>query len=264
MGLNQLMKGEFEMENFLSDKTCEFFSIQKIEDIILLNFKKNLLASATDLRFRDMVMGCLDWISKTESIKVIIIARSHETKGSEEYFDFYHQAFTSKTDRYDVHRLHNVFSQIILKIVDLNKIVVHATSGTVISLFLNVSLACDYRIITDNTVFQNPYLKMEMVPIGGGAFFLSRRVGRSKALEILLSETDIFAHEALKLGLVDEVVAADKLQEASLGAARRFARKPAHSLAGLKQLLNYYLKDLKDYLEVENQVLLKIVGSRYC
>ncbi|MBU0988246.1 MAG: enoyl-CoA hydratase/isomerase family protein [Proteobacteria bacterium] len=249
------------MEKFNFDKQCEFFSTKRIEDIVILSFKENLLFSATDLRFRDLVMDCLDRISKTESIKVVIIVRSQGKKGSEEYFDFYHKKFTSKLDHKDIHRLHNVFSQIILKIVDLNKIVIHASSGTVISLFLNVSLACDYRIIADDTVFQNPYLKLELVPIGGGAFFLSKRMGRSKALEILLSEADIAAHEAMKLGLVDEVVAIDRLEDAALDAARRFAQKPARSLAGLKKLINYSLKDLKDYLELEKQELVKIIGS---
>ena len=51
-------------------------------------------------------------------------------------------------------------------------IVIHADSGNVLPLFLNISLAADYRITADNTMFQNPSLEYGLVPKGGGAFFL--------------------------------------------------------------------------------------------
>lgn len=240
---------------------CDFFAAEKIEEVILLKLKENLMSLATDLSSRDMLMDYLDRVSEDDSIKVVVMLSSLEKKGSEEYFDFYHKVLTSKSDLKDVHRLHNFFAQFILRIVDLNKIVIHASKGRVISLFLSLGLACDYRIITDKTVFQNPYLRLGLVPIGGVAFFLSRRLRRSKALDILLSDQDLSAHEAMRLGIVDEVVAPDKLEEAALDAARRFARKPARSLAGVKKLINYALKDFEDYLELENQEFIKSVGS---
>jgi len=72
---------------------------------------------------------------------------------------------------------------------------------------------------------------------------------------------DITAHEALDLGIVDEVVANEQLEEAALQLARRLALIPATTLTGIKRILNYSIKDFKDYLAFENQELLKIVGS---
>ena len=244
------------------DEEVEFFSAERLDEVIILRLKQNLLLRATDLGVRDKVLDYLDRLSKTDAVKVVVIISSPEAKGSEEYFDFYHRVLTSKIDDKDVHRLHNVFAQIILRIVELNKIVVHAASGRVISLFLNFSLACDYRIVADNTVFQNPYFKLGLVPIGGGAYFLSRRLGRSKTLELLLAETDITSHEAKELGFVDQVVAPENLEKTALDVARRFAQKPARSLAGLKKLINYSLMDLKDYLALEYKELIKAVGDR--
>ena len=181
--------------------------------------------------------------------------------GSEEYFDFYRQALKQKWDQYPIHKIQNVFAQFIFKIMGLNKFVIHANRGCVISLFLSVSLACDYRIITSTTVYQNPFLKLGLVPIGGGAFFLSRMLGPSKAYKILLSEKEITANEALRLGFVDEVVSPEKLQDAALATARHFAQKPARSLASVKKLINYSMKDLRDYMDVEHKELIRIVES---
>lgn len=143
----------------------------------------------------------------------------------------------------------------------LNKITVHADSGKVISLFLNVSLACNYRIVADDTVFENPCLKLGLVPKGGGAFLLPKMLGASRALEILLSEEDIPAQKALRLGIVDKLVSADELENAALETARGFARKPGTTLAGVKRLLSYSMKDLADFLQIENEVLLRIGES---
>jgi len=51
-----------------------------------------------------------------------------------------------------------------------------------------------------------------------------------------------------------------ELNGAAQKIAKNFADKPARSLAGIKRLLSYSIKDLKDYLKLENQVLLKMLG----
>jgi 2-(1,2-epoxy-1,2-dihydrophenyl)acetyl-CoA isomerase len=258
------LKGGYKMAKKVAlEKECEFFTAERLNEIVILRLKENLLFRATDLSERDKVIDYLDQVSITDAIKVVVFMSSPECKGSEEYFDFYHRALSSRLYDKDVHRLHNVFAQIILKIVELNKIVVHANSGKIISLFLNVSLACDYRIVADNTVFQNPFYKLGLVPIGGGAFFLSRRLGRSKAMEIMLCDTDITADEALKLGIVDRVVPHKELEKAAVDTARRFAQKPAQSLAGLKKLISYSMTDLKEYMEIEYKELIKALDIGY-
>ena len=242
------------------NKESDFFSAKEIDDLVILSLNKNLLIRSTDLTARDRVLDFFDDISRSDTIKVVVIISSPEKSGSKEYIDFYRKVLESKLDRLAVHRMLNVFNQIILKIAGLNKVVVHSNSGLAIPLFLNISLACDYRIVADNTVFQKPYLKLGMVPTGGGAFFLSRILSRSKAFAILLSDRDISAHEALKLGIVDKIVPVEELEDAALEMAQHLARKPAGTLTVVKRLLNYSIKDLQGYLDFESQEILKIIG----
>jgi len=243
------------------DEQHDFFSAKRIDNIVIVRFKEDMLFRATDLSKRDDVLDYFDRVSKSDSIKVIVIFSSPDKSGIEEYFEFYHQLLKSKWAQNDFHRLCSTVDQFLLKIVDSNKMIVHADSGRVISLYLNVSLACDYRIVADNTVFQNPYIELGLVPKGGGPFFLSKMLGISKAYEILLSGEDITAHEALSLGFVDKVVPLNTLEDAALEVAHRFAQKPVSTLAGVKKLLHFSMNDLKDYLSLENQELLRIVES---
>jgi enoyl-CoA hydratase/carnithine racemase len=58
---------------------------------------------------------------------------------------------------------------------------------------------------------------------------------------------------------VDKVVSLAELNGAAQKIAKNFADKPIRSLAGIKRLLNYSMKELEDYLELESQVLLKML-----
>ena len=243
------------------DRECSLFSSKRLEDIAILRFKKGFLFHIIDLRNRDTLLAYLDHISKTDSIKVVVIIGCPDKAGSEEYIRFYHQVIGSSLGITSIQRVYNVVDQFILRVVDLNKIVVHANRGKVISLFFNMSLACDYRIVTDNTVFQNPYLDLGTVPKGGGAFFLSKMLGASKAYEILLSSKDLTAHEALRLGIVDKVVPVNEFEETVMDVAHTFARKPRRTLEGIKKFLNNSMKDLKENLELEDEEINKIISN---
>ena len=244
------------------DQTHDFFSAKRIGDIVILKFNENLLFSATDLHIKQPLFDYLELISKSDEIKVVLFMGSPYKRGCKEYVEFFSKAFETEFGQYAIERLYNAVNQFILNIVALNKITVHADSGKVIALFLNVSLACNYRVVADSTVFENPCLKLGLVPKGGGAFFLPKMLGASWALEVLLSEEDIPAQKALGLGIVDKLVSADELENAALEIAQAFARKPGTTLSGVKRLLSYSMKDLPDYLQLENEVLMRIGKSQ--
>lgn len=245
------------------DYRGDFFSAKRLEEIAIVRFRENLLFYTTDLGAKEEMLSYLELVSISEPIKVLVIFSSPHKTGCKEYFEFYRQASEGEPDRNAITRMYYAVDQFILKIVQLDKIVVHADSGKVIPIFLNVSLACDYRVVANNTVFQNPCLQLGLVPKGGGAFFLSKMLGVSKASELMLSDKEVTAQEALRLGLVNEVVPFENLEEATLKIAREFAQKPTSTLLGVKRLLNYSIKDLAEYLELENRVLLRIAGPLF-
>ena len=250
------------MENKTNlDRDYDLFSAKRMEDIIIFRFKGNLLLRATDLRARAAILNYFNLVSENNSIKVLVIFGSPQETSPKEIAEFHFRVLETGLDEGTIRRMYNAVDQFILRIMELNKIVIHADTRKSISLSLNVSLACDYRIVSDNTVFKNFHLALGLAPKGGSAFFLSKRLGVSKAYEILLSEEEITAQEALRLGIVDKVVALIDLEEAALKTAQHFAQKPIGSLLGVKRLLNYSMKEIEDYLEFENEELFRIVMS---
>jgi enoyl-CoA hydratase/carnithine racemase len=243
------------------DEDGGLFSEKRLDDIVLIQFRENFFHYATDFGASRSFLDYLDTLSQDDSIKVLVILAADNDKGCEAYLQFYSQVLEGKLGSYAVPRMCHALDQLILKLVELNQIIIYADAGNVTSMFLNLSLACDYRIIADNTVFENPCLELGLVPKGGGAFFLSRIVGQGMAYRIMLSIEDLTAHEAKALNLVDKVVPMAELEDAALDMAKELAQRPASTLRGVKRLLNYNLKELSDYLEFENRELQRIIQS---
>jgi 2-(1,2-epoxy-1,2-dihydrophenyl)acetyl-CoA isomerase len=239
----------------------ELFSAELIDQIAVMTFKKDLLLYVSDLNLKDLLFDYMDGISKNDTVRLILINGSPDKAGDEEYVEFYTNVFKSGRDLNELERLYNAVNQFILHIVRLDKPVIHADSGKIISVFMNIALACDYRIIGDNTQFENPYLRLGLVPKGGGAYFLAKMLGRGRAFEILTSDHTIDAKEALQLGIVDKVIPVEGLYEEALIASKNFLMRPQGSLWGIKRLLNHDVKDLEKYLEYENETLRLIIKS---
>lgn len=236
------------------------FAAEIAGEVLVLHLQDKLMLRVSNLKTKSVILDYLEQVSSNKAVKVIVILSFPKKSGRQEYFEFFNQVIQSGMELNAVYKLFHAVDDLILKLKEVNQIVVHADGGNVLPLFLNISLACDYRIVGDNTVFQNPCLEYGLVPKGGGAFFLSKMLGVSRAYKIMLSGDDISADEAFKLGLVDEVVPAAEVEESALRVAAQFARKPISSLRCCKRLLNYTFKELREYLEFETDELTKSVG----
>jgi len=237
------------------------FSAKQIDNIAIVSFKKNLIRQLTKVYLKELLFDYLHEVSDDKGIKIVLILGSPEKIRGKELIEFYGELSGPTSHIYDIARIYNAINQLILIIHGINKMIIHADNGKVLSLFLNISLACDYRIIGDKTLFQFPTLELGLVPKGGGIFFLTQKIGSYKTWELLLSGKDITAQEALEMGLVDKVVSSESLYEAAIQVARNFARKPMHLISNAKKLLNFPLDDLKGFLERENELLLESVRS---
>jgi enoyl-CoA hydratase len=91
------------------------------------------------------------------------------------------------------------------------KPVVAAVNGFALGGGCELALACHLRIASENAKFGQPEVKLGIAPGYGGTVRLPRIVGKTRALELLLTGEMIDAEEAHRIGLVNRVVAADRL-----------------------------------------------------
>lgn len=244
--------------------------------VTVLDIKDHSLHKIADFEVKKKLFDYLDNIRNRSEISILIITMSplkSEYAAHIELFRKRHgtgsgrncRIFGRRTEHFteclNMAKFCNAMNQLIIKIVKFNKFVIHAGSGVIISPFMNLSLACDYRIVAENSCYKNLYLDFGLVPKGGSAVLLSRLIGFQKAYRILLSNESISANEAQKLGIVDEVVPAEKLFDRALKVGKSYAELPPSSISGIKKLMNLPIKDLENCLKSENEQIFRISNS---
>src|SRR5436309_8660189 len=103
---------------------------------------------------------------------------------------------------------------------------------------LSMALACDLRVAGESARFATAVARVGYSGDFGGSWFLTQLVGTAKARELYYTAEIVDARQALALGLVNRVVADDKLEEETLTLARRLAQGPRIALRYMKRNMN--------------------------
>ncbi|MBW1850762.1 MAG: enoyl-CoA hydratase/isomerase family protein [Deltaproteobacteria bacterium] len=165
--------------------------------------------------------------------------------------------------------------RIVLALEDLDKPVIAAINGAAMGAGMDMAIMCDIRICSEKARLAESYINLGLVPGDGGAYFLPRLVGCSKALELLLTGDEITPEEALRLGIVNRVVTHEHLMEETLKLGDKIAQKPPMAVrmikraiyqaqaSSLRSHLDYIssqlalLTETEDHLEAANSFLEK-------
>ena len=122
-------------------------------------------------------------------------------------------------------------------VAGLKQPVIAAIRGDALGLGLELALACDIRIGTQNSCFGLPQIRQGTMPADGGTQRLPRLVGRGKAMEMILTGEPIDAEEACRLGLIQRIVPPASLMQTATEMARDMAEKSPLSLSYAKEAL---------------------------
>lgn len=120
-------------------------------------------------------------------------------------------------------------------IADIEKPVVCAIQGTAQDQGLEIALACDLRIADSDSTFAMTQVLNEVMPWDGGTQRLPRLIGRSRAMDMLLTGRVVAAAEALEIGLVNEVVEQGRASERAMELATLIAGHGPIALRYLKE-----------------------------
>ena len=114
------------------------------------------------------------------------------------------------------------------------KLTVAAVNGPAVGAGMALALACDLRIATESARFVTGWARFAFSGDYGGAWFLTRLVGPSRALELLATNASVTADEALALGLVNRVEPDAEFADAWPAWASELAAGPTGAIAGMK------------------------------
>lgn len=149
--------------------------------------------------------------------------------------------------------------RIALTLEDLDKPVIAAINGAAMGAGMDMAIMCDLRVCSDRAKLAESYITMGLVPGDGGAYFLPRLVGVSKALELLFTGDILSPQEALELGIINRVVPHEKLMEETMVLAEKIANKPPLAIRMMKravyQAQSSTLRSHLDYISSQLSLL---------
>lgn len=133
--------------------------------------------------------------------------------------------------------------QMIWDLLDVEVPIVAALNGPAVGLGASLALLCDVIYMADTATLADPHVRVGIVAGDGGTAIWPLAIGPARAKEYLLTGDPVPAAEAERLGLVNRVVPADRLQDEALAFARRLAAGAPLAVRYTKQAVNKLVKD---------------------
>lgn len=120
----------------------------------------------------------------------------------------------------------------------VSKPVIAAVNGAAFGLGLDMALACDFIIASEGAKMSMSFVKRGLVSDGGGMYFLPRRVGLSKAKELIFTARVVEPEEALDIGLIDRIATSENLLDDAHAWAKELTIGSATAIALTKEIMD--------------------------
>jgi 2-(1,2-epoxy-1,2-dihydrophenyl)acetyl-CoA isomerase len=226
-------------------------STKKRVATITLNRPEKLNAFAGSMR--EELLDAIRAAESDDDVRVVVITgagRAFCAGGDVEYMSGLQR--DGNVDAF--HKLLDAGAAIVTAITSMSKPVIASINGVAAGAGCNLALACDLRIAADSAKLAQTFVRIGMHPDWGGTWLLPRIVGPSRAAELLMTARMVDAAEALRIGMVDRVVAADQLAAETSSLAQSIADGPPLAIAAIKHALGASrTNSLAEQLEVERR-----------
>jgi enoyl-CoA hydratase/carnithine racemase len=187
----------------------------------------------------DEITAVARWVNEAPEVSVLVITgagRAFSAGGNIKDMRAREGAFAG-----DVHEVQDTYrrgiQQMTLAMHAIEVPAIAAVNGAAIGAGLDLACMCDIRIAASGAKLGETFVNLGVIPGDGGAWFLQRLVGYQAAALLTFTGRVIEAEEALRIGLVTEVVAPEQLQERAGALAAEIAAKPPRAIRLTKRLL---------------------------
>src|SRR5262252_3883354 len=183
--------------------------LDRVDGVATLTMNRPEARNALDIRMREELVEALEEIERDPAMRVVILtgASGHFSAGGDvKTMAARRHSATEGRERVEL------LNRFVLRLFNFPKPTIAMVDGFAVGAGCNIALGCDMIIASDRAKFGEVFIKIGLVPDGGGTWLLQRLVGLAKAKEMVLTGEIIDAAEAFRIGLVNRVVPAAELE----------------------------------------------------
>ncbi len=238
-------KSSIEIEN-------DVFACKQTDDVVFLTFKRNVIELLTNNEIRNAFLLTSSKIEDSQKIKGVVVTNPSEYTGDTNLKSFITHTIENLEygeQNVTIQRFKNTLEQLANFFNNLTKPSVTALNGTIGEALFAVSLACDFRYATSNTIFHFQTVELGLPTTGVLAFYLVNYLGLPRSMDILLTKTSLSAPEAHDLGLLNDVTADDELMNRCVEKLDDINQYPNYSVSAMKRILRPDTNDISKFID---------------
>lgn len=217
-------------------------------------------ANSYDLEYVQELLGSVQEAAADDDVKAVIVR-----SGSEKFFSTGAdvKAFQAGPHERNMEMI-RTSHETLASIAHIPKIFVAEINGHALGGGLEIALACDLRFAADGEYrLGTPEVTLGLLPGNGGTQRLPRLIGKSRALDLMITGRTLAPLEAYELRIVDALFSADRLQEKTLAYAQKLASGATKAIGNIKLAVNEGSHDgLEQGLKRERELVEELFLSK--
>lgn len=217
----------------MTDTTSELLVEHLENDVVLIILNRPKAKNTVSFTMWEQFSDALDTIENNTPPRAVVIcgAENHFSNGGDvKTPPSRGEGATALAKRLEMGQ------RIITRLRALPVPTIAAIEGAAHGIAWSLAMACDVVLCADNAKFSAPFISFGLVPDGGAAWFLGRRLGRQKTAELLYSGRIMEAEEAEKLGLISRLLPAGTVVDEAIKFARQIENR--HAAEMTKRLIH--------------------------
>ena len=239
----------------MSTEVEEQVNVHTHDGIALIRFNRPEKMNAIGALTRRQLSEAIKQAERDDAVRVVVLTGTGRAFCSGADVTEMVQGAGMRTPEDVGNVLRGEYMPMLQRLRTMPKPVIAAMNGPAVGIGASFALACDIRIATPEAYLLEAFVNIGLAPDGGVTWLLPRLAGTGVAYELFFTGKPLQAVDAHRLGVINRIVPAERLEEEVRDLASQLASQPRQAMAGAKRAVNHALNStFEEAMEYESYI----------
>ncbi|MCK4698667.1 MAG: enoyl-CoA hydratase/isomerase family protein [Dehalococcoidia bacterium] len=201
--------------------------LKKEGHIATITMNRPETMNALNIQMLQEMVAAIDEIARNDDVRVVVLTGAGRVFCSgADISEGGKASGLSGTPVEMHHNVRNSYQKVALGLQRLDKPTIAMVNGAAVGAGCDFAFACDMRVGSEKARFRNGFVRVGLIPGGGGTWLYTRLMGLGRGLEFLFTGDFLEAEEAEHIGVLNKIVPAEDLERETMELAQKIANNP--------------------------------------